>query len=359
MLIAMGACVATPASAAASGAERLVLQPFDVPGLTPGHASRAAARQTVARLIARRGARRVRVDAARYRRGRRGGAIRLGVEAYVLSSSRVARRALRAWTRMTGVRRYGLRGARAGQGGFVGSRTRRGQTVAVLALRKSSAVAVLRLELPAAGAAARRLALSYGTLEAARLGRVLARTAWDRVLASVGRTGVASNTAVLQMFSLAYGRIPGVRLPPGSRRFPLVSGSWFVQRILQDLWPRLTRAQRRAVGRALWPPRGRHRARARAAAGILDGCLDQVGGLTLDVAATDDARVLRAAEQAHMPYATTTFEVCAYVAPQGGITLANTSAWYRNRGDAPNDGSQRTARCRTNASCACTTVGAA
>jgi hypothetical protein len=336
---AIGCCVAAPASAATPGADRIVLQRYDVPGLKASHASVGAARRTVGRLVAHR---RARVEAAAYHRGRGAAAIRLTVEAYAFGSERLAGRALGRWRRLSGGgRRFTLRRVRRlGQGGFAGSRTRHGRTVAVVGLRQSGALAVVQLELRASGPIARRLALSYAALEAARLRGALARTAWDRVLARVGRNGTASRTALLQLFSLAYGHIPGVRLPAGSRHVPPVSGSWFVQQILQDQWSHLTRAQRRAVSRALWPPRGRGRARARAAAGVLDGCLDQVGGLTLDVAATDDARQVRAAEQTHMPYATTNFEVCAYVAPKGGDTLANTIAWYRNRSDAPNDGNQ-------------------
>ena len=41
-----------------------------------------------------------------------------------------------------------------------------------------------------------------------------------------------------------------------------------------------------------------------------------------------------------MPFATDTFEVCAYSAPKGGDTLANTIPWYRARADAPADGNQ-------------------
>ncbi len=112
--------------------------------------------------------------------------------------------------------------------------------------------------------------------------------------------------------------------------------SWIVQRVLIDLWPSLSRAQRRAVTRELWPPAKRRRARA--AANVVDGCLATVGGLTLDVAATDDARQLRAAEHAHMPFTTTFFNVCVYGAPGGGNTLANTIPWYSGRSGGPPDG---------------------
>jgi hypothetical protein len=332
-MAAIGVCVVMPASAAA--AERLVLQSSEVPGLKAGRAPREAALQTVARLLARAHAR---VDVAAFNRGRGVRALHLTVEAYAFGSDRLARRALGAWSRLTGPRRFGLRSARVGQGAMAGSRTVRGTTLALVALRQAGALAVVHLQLRASGATARQLAISYAKLEAARLHQALVRTAWDRVQAHIGRDGAASRVTLLQLFSLANGRIPGVRLPPGSRRVPLVSGSWLVQQILQDQWPSLTPAQRRAVSRALWP-RPRRRT-ARASAVMLDGCLDTVGGLTLDVAATDDARQLRAAEQAHMPYATTNFEVCVYVVPKGGDTLANTIAWYRNRGDAPNDGNQ-------------------
>jgi hypothetical protein len=324
------------AGARSAGADRLVLQAPELPGLSPAQASRAGARRDLVRLVGAGAARGARVDAAAYHHGRGAGALSLGVQAYVLHSPGAARRALARWRSVARRDRFRVSSARLADGGAVATRTVKGRTTAIAALRTGSAVAVLRLALSASDPMARRLVLAYAGAEVGRLRRTANPSAWDRVRATVPSTGVASRQTILELFALAHGALPGVRVPAGSRRGPPISSTWFDQRVLTDLWPSLTRAQRRAVSRALWPPP--RRGHARVSASMVDGCLATVGGATLDVSATDDARQLRAAERNHMPFATAFFNACAYGVPGGGTVLANTTPWYTNRSDPPKDG---------------------
>ncbi|HUO74781.1 MAG TPA: VWD domain-containing protein [Solirubrobacteraceae bacterium] len=309
------ASLAAAARAAPPGG--LALTQSEVPGLAQAHASIGAARRVLIRLLGGRAARGASIAAVAFRRGRGASALTLTVQAFVLGSPAQAGRALAAWRRLT--------------------RGRRSATV-LTAVQSGPAIAVLTLQVHASPTSARLLLGSYAALERSRLRTALSRTAWDLLIAGERADGSVSRTTLLRMFSLAYGRLPGVSLPAGSPRVPPISGSWFVQRVLVEQWPTLTRAQRRAVIRALWP--ADRRRVARASATVVDGCIAQVGGLTLDVAATDDARALHTAEQAHMPFATATFGICAYSVPSGGSTLANTISWYSSRATAPADGNQ-------------------
>ena len=150
VLVLVAAFGPAPASGArAAGADRLTLGPQQVPGLSPGHASTAASRRHLARLVGRRGARTARIGAAAYHRGRGAAALRLSLEAFVLRSPAAARRALAHWRALAGRRRSRASPAHVGDAGWVTARTVRGRTTAAVALRSGRSLAVVGLELRA------------------------------------------------------------------------------------------------------------------------------------------------------------------------------------------------------------------
>ena len=92
-------------------------------------------------------------------------------------------------------------------------------------------------------------ALRYAVLAGGWLDSPLPATPWAKVLDQIRPDGTVSKRTALEAFAVAYGPLPGVRIPRG-RRTTIPSGSLAAQWIL-SYWRQLTSAQRQVVQRRL------------------------------------------------------------------------------------------------------------
>jgi hypothetical protein len=117
----------------------------------------------------------------------------------------------------------------------VGTRVRH----VVVPIRPGAGTLILRLTLTA------RRATTRLTL------RIPRTTAWQTVLAGIGRNGTVSKRTALQAFALAFGPLPGVSVPSGPTG-EVVSGTVAV-RWIRGYWSQLTPAQQAAAAKMLAP----------------------------------------------------------------------------------------------------------
>jgi hypothetical protein len=139
-----------------------------------------------------------------------------------------------------------------------GGRSRRGPTTALVVLRVSRAIAVVRLTVRSApktvsAARTRRYAATidgdYAATLARRLTRVLALTPWQRNLDRIGPTGRTSKAVALRAFALQYGSLPHAKRPRGRTGAP-ASGTLAFE-LVAAVWSQLSGAQRSAIQRDL------------------------------------------------------------------------------------------------------------
>lgn len=125
----------------------------------------------------------------------------------------------------------------------------RKQSVAVVAVRAGSAVGLIRLQAKGRDRTIRGAADQYAALLEARL-RDGQRTVADRL----ADDGTPTKAEALALFQLAYGGMPGAKIPAG-RRGTLGSATVAASRVLR-LLPQLSPAQRAAFTRATDTPGG-------------------------------------------------------------------------------------------------------
>jgi hypothetical protein len=233
--IAIG-CGAATDPARAAGDDSLVLTTADVPGLRAVARGTKTARAALGAKAPRGSARGVAFAA---------GSRRLSVGVFVLTSRTKATRALtragKGYARLAGIADAARRR----------TTTRGKTTTATVLLRSGPALAAVRFSAPA-GTGAATAVQSYAASLAARLQRVLSRTAWQRTLDGIRADGSITPALALRAFAIAYGPLPGVKRPTGRLGVPR-SGTLAMQ-LVARVWDRLTAAQRKAIERAIGLP---------------------------------------------------------------------------------------------------------
>ncbi len=240
-LLALMAIVPALVGAAPAVARvRLVMGHGEVPGYKAAGGGERVAHSLLGHRVPR-ALRHSRPQGAVFRaRGRR-----LTLAAFPLTSRRAARRALRALAHGRTHRGVVVRRAK--------SRRARTVTVLVTAGRAIGAVRLRAGRRAARGAAV--AARAYAAQLAARIERMLAESAWQRTLDGIRPNGSITPRLALRAFSIAYGPLPGVRMPRGARRERVPSGTLAMQFVAR-VWSRLSAAQQRAIDRALGVPHG-------------------------------------------------------------------------------------------------------
>ena len=168
---------------------------------------------------------------------------RLRSDAVVFGSAGAARRVLSGWRHV-----HRATTVHAGAISYLSARGTQHETK--VAWRSGARVGVIVLR-PArartSGTAA--TALRYAVLAGGWLDSPLPATPWAKVLDQIRPDGTVSKRTALEAFAVAYGPLPGVRIPSG-RKTTIPSGSLAAQWIL-SYWRQLTSAQRQVVQRRL------------------------------------------------------------------------------------------------------------
>jgi hypothetical protein len=169
-------------------------------------------------------------------------------EAFVFASEAVAMHVLAAWSHARRARAVAL-----GQGGFLVSQVFPTQVVSVVAWRERSRVGLLAIR-AGRGVGTAQIALEFARGADSELVRPLPSTAWGQLEEQVQPNGSVSMQTALQAVVLAYGPLPGVKVPAGRRTaqtFADVADDWIFP-YLPRLSGRLARAVYRELG--LTPP---------------------------------------------------------------------------------------------------------
>ena len=161
-------------------------------------------------------------------------------DAFAFASAATARRVLLAWRSARPARP-----ARVGDGGYTWPRHAGRLTRVTIAWREGSRIGVIALSAARGVGDADAVAKSYAVLADGWLRTPLPRTAWGRVLEQIRPDGGVSKRTALDAFAVAYGPLPGVRVPAGSKT-AAQSGTLAAEWILSYL-PQLTAPQRRVV----------------------------------------------------------------------------------------------------------------
>lgn len=314
---------------AARADDRLVVQPAQVVGLAPARVSSKRARAALVGLAGRTPAARARVEAARYVRGTGRAGTTLDIHAYLLASPAQAATVLRRWQKQQ--RKLGAkpRPLAVGEGASIGTRAARGRVTVAIALREGPAAAVLQLSLPGSGPEAVELAVSYARLQVASLHRSLSRTVLDRVLDGIRPDGSIPRQTLLELVSVYYGPVPGVKLPRGERDAVGESGTWVLEEAIRVL-PSLPAKQREAVVLALGGPPAAGPPPVPLPPPTGTRCVPRFNDMPFDAERTAEAVELRARIAARLPAGlTTAYEVCVYRSGLDlGLTGADTIAFY-------------------------------
>jgi hypothetical protein len=218
----------------AAAEDPLVLSSAGLPGWHAAPTSVASARSDLATTASRSlvGSATVRIAAARH-----GGMI-LRSEAFLFRNARSAARAVRAFGQASKSRRVSLGQGQDGRAAV--RRLRHGTDEVIVVWREHARVGLLTLQ-----AGRRDRGLSAQALDYARLADTLLRIPaprdrWGRVLEGIRADGSVSKQTALQAFAVAYGGIPGVRVPDG-RRVAVPDGTGVIawmQRYARALTPR-------------------------------------------------------------------------------------------------------------------------
>ena len=230
------ALVAAPAMAQV----QLVLPASSLPGLRPGVTSSAAARADLEAGLSR-GAIHLISTAQVQASAARGSGRTVRSEAFVFGTQAEAASALSAWKR--------VHGARRGSFGYLAVRRHGATTVVTVAWREAARIGLIVLSASGRVHDPQGVAEGYAVLADGWLRSPAATTAWGRVLAQIRPDGSVSKATAEQAFVLAYGPLPGVRVPPGPK-VAIPSGTlaeeWIVSYLRQ-----LTSRQRQVVERKL------------------------------------------------------------------------------------------------------------
>jgi len=165
-------------------------------------------------------------------------------DAFVLRSSAFAARVLTSWRIVHRARRVVI-----GAGGGVFALRARGRAVVQVLWRERARLGLLVLTATRDVAHARQTVLEYLALADSFLNTPLPRTKWAEVLGQIRPNGTVSERTALEAFALAYGPLPGISVPAGSRtRIPsgTLAGGWLLRYL-----PRLSPGLRRVVDRDL------------------------------------------------------------------------------------------------------------
>jgi hypothetical protein len=119
----------------------------------------------------------------------------------------------------------------------------------IVAWRDDVKIGVIALTMPGSVTRATALAMRYAVLADGWLRTPLPTTAWQKVLDQVRPDGTVSMTTALQAFALAYGSLPGVKVPSGSPT-RILSGTLAAEWAL-DYLPHLSRSLQLAIERKL------------------------------------------------------------------------------------------------------------
>jgi hypothetical protein len=223
----------------------LTLTSADVPGLRPaGTGSKVAGSALGGKLP--RALKGVSPRGAAFS-GSGGRSLRMGI--YVTRNSATAGTALRQ------ARGKGFKGlAGIGDGASRRTTSTRKATTSVVVVRVGAAVGFVRFAVSGREPTlAANAAQGYAAALAQRLRRVLAMTEFARTLDGIKADGSITPQLALRAFSIAYGPLPGVTVPKGTRLGAPQSGTLAMQ-LVARVWDQLTPAQRTAIDRALGAP---------------------------------------------------------------------------------------------------------
>jgi hypothetical protein len=186
-----------------------------------------------------------------------GGGQALGSHAFVLRSAAAAGSVLASWRNAHRAKPVAI-----GAGGAVAVQASRKRTLVQVLWRDGARLGLVVLNATRKTSTARNTAASYAMLAESYLTTALPTTAWAKVLDQIRPDSTVSKATALQAFALAYGPLPGVRVPSGTRTV-VESGGLAAQWVL-SYRSQLTAAQLRAVDRALGLPAPGTSARAAA-----------------------------------------------------------------------------------------------
>jgi hypothetical protein len=225
LVVGFFALLAGTARAASPG---LVLTKADVPGFRPARSTAAAARAAFGPAALRGHTQR-----AHFSKGK----------ADVWSVTALAKTPAGASRLLAGTkRRAQLRFVRVhvGDAGFAV----RGKSAIVL-WRTKNAVGEILVTGPRSPAVLADAAISYAGLLDGRISFALSETLEQRLLDQIKPNGVVPRSTALGLFALAYGPLPGTKRPAGTAA-PMEEGT-LAGRLILQIWPTLSRAQRTAA----------------------------------------------------------------------------------------------------------------
>jgi hypothetical protein len=173
-----------------------------------------------------------------------GGGQALGSYAFVLRSAAAAGSVLASWRTA-----HHATTVAVGAGGAVTARSSAKQSLVQVLWRTGARLGLIVLNDTPQTSAARNVAVSYAMLAESFLVAPLPATAWDKVIDQIRPNGSVSRATALQAMALAYGPLPGVRVPSGAASVE-ESGDLAAAWVLPYL-PKLSAPLRRAVYRDL------------------------------------------------------------------------------------------------------------
>lgn len=212
--------------ATAAGA---TLEPEDVPGLDRAGEGNKVARAALGTRPPR-SLRKASAEGAAFTANDR----RLESGVFSLDSEKAAKKALRAVGR--GGKKFDL-----ADGATERSRQRRGTVTTTVVVSVGDVLGAVRLAAPLTKEAGSATTRAFAGL---LVGRIGSDTAWDRTLAKVGDDGSVGPDVALQAFSIAYGRLPGVKRAKGPLGEPEPTLAW---PLVIQVWDQLSQEQREAV----------------------------------------------------------------------------------------------------------------
>lgn len=137
-----------------------------------------------------------------------------------------------------------------GQGGWLlGSAGAAGKQPVVVLWRRGVLIGAIVFAAPLDPGRRKAVALDYARVADRLMAQQLSRTAWERALDGIGPRGQVSRQTALDLFTLAYGPLPGTRPPPAPSG-PIASGTVAAQLIFRH-WGTLSAAQQEAAAKLL------------------------------------------------------------------------------------------------------------
>ena len=245
LAVVVAALAVGPSARAAAAGQELVLSPDGVPGYKQAGKGAKVARSAAGRHLPR-ALRKARGRGAKFTAA--GRQLRLG--AFPLGGKRAASRALAAAGRTGRHKR-----AKIGDAAFVWNhRTKRAAETTVI-FRVGSGVGAVSHRSKGRRSEPAGPARAYAEALAARMDRVLNLDIWERTLDRIGADGSVAPKVALQAFAIAFGKVPGTKVPKGRRPGP-VDGTLAIG-MVRRVWDQLTPAQQRAINEATGLPHAR------------------------------------------------------------------------------------------------------